>query len=176
MREGGVKAMPRSAASGGGNGGLIMFVGILFILFFLICFITQITTNEAWVQGQSALNLLSPNWGVVLQPYQFIRGELSVTSGAFIFAWGIELVYLAFSIVGFELIHTSVHQAGRILGFVFEALALVAVAINWYTDYAFGTLGSGGWGHFGFATMTAFVVGYFSNIGFYLIRHGYHRL
>lgn len=180
------KEMPASAApgrrGGGGNGGAIIAVGLLFIAFFIIVFITQITTNEAWIQGQNVVNVFQPNLWVFLQPFLLFYHPIfgatlgSVTPGAVIFGWGIETVYLGFSVVGFELIHNSVHQAGRVLGIIFEVLALVCVGINWGTDYVYGSLGSGDWGHFAFATMTAFVVGYFGNIGWFLIRYGYSKL
>lgn len=181
---GSAKAMPASAVSrgGGSNGGPIIAIGALLIAFFSLCFLTQITTNEAWIQGQSTVNVYQPNFGILLQPILIFVGHIGpvtldgVPTAAVVFGWGIEVVYMAFSVVGFELIHHSVHQAGRILGFTFEILALGAVAINWYTDYAYGSLGSGEWGHAIFATMTAFVVGYFFNLGYSLIRLGWSKV
>ena len=179
------KAMPASSASrgrGGGNGGVIIAVGCLLIAFFVIVFITQITTNEAWIQGQASVNVFQPNFWVFLQPFLLFYHPIfgvtlgSVSPAAVIFGWGIEVVYLAFSVVGFELIHSSAHAAGIVLGILFELGALICVGINWGTDYAYGTLGSGDWGHFAFACMTAFIVGYFGNIGWFLIRYGWGRL
>ena len=161
---------------------MIIAVGLLFMAFFVIVFITQITTNEAWIDGRNVVNVFQPNFGVFVQPFILFHSPFfgvtltPVSPGAVIFGWGIETVYLGLSIVGVELIHHSVHQAGVILGVIFEVGALVCIFINWMTDYIYGTLGSGDWGHFVFATMTAFVVGYFGNIGWFLICYGYSKL
>lgn len=180
------KAMPASSASrgsGGSNGGApIIIVGIVLLAFWLLCFITQITTNEAWIQGQATVNVYQPNFGIFLQPILLFFGHIGpvtldgVSVPAVIFGWGIEVLFVAFSIVGFEMIHHSVHQAGVVLGYGFEILALIAIYINWQTDYNYGTLGSGPWGHAIFATMNAFVVGYFFNLGYSLVRKGWSRV
>jgi hypothetical protein len=112
--------------------------------------------------------------GVFLQIPYLVLGWLKADETiAVIIGWGIELVYLAFATVGFEMIHHSVHQSGRVLGIIFEVAAFGAVCFNWYTDFQYGSLAGNDWGHFWFATMTAFVVGYFGNIGIFLIRRGW---
>lgn len=177
---GSVDALNQSS-SGGTGGGMgaphLLVIGAAFFGFFLICLMTQVETNEAFINGSTSIDVYRPNWSVFLQVPYLILGWLppSQVTGV-IFGWGIELVYLAFTIAGIELIHHSVHQAGRILGIVFEVLSFGAVAFNWYSDFNYGTISpAASWGHFWFACMTAFVVGYFGNIGIYLMRWGWSR-
>ena len=180
MRRSGATATVDAASpvrAGGQSGVPVLVIGLALLAFFLICLMTQVETNEAFINLTGAIDVYRPNWSVFLQIPLLVLGQMSVnqTPGV-IFGWGIELLYLAFTIAGYELIHHSVHQAGRVLGILFEVIALGAVFFNWYTDYQYGTLGSGSWGHVWFATMTAFVVGYFGTIGWFLLRYGWSRL
>lgn len=169
------KDMPASAVSRGGiNGKYIMGVGVLLLVFWVVCVVTQITTNEAWISGEHTINVFRPDWFVLLQPFSFALGQ-STNPMAVLFGWGIEILYLAFSVAGFALVRGSIHQSGKVLGFIFELLSYAALGINWWADYSYGTLGLGDWGHFFFACMTAFIVGAFGNIGMFLVKYGYDR-
>jgi hypothetical protein len=169
-------------SAGGGSGGLgaaapLILVGAGFIVFWLICLMTQVSTNEAWNAHATSLDVYTPNWGVFLQIPMLILGQIQASqTSVVVFAWGIELIFLGITFGGFELIHRSVHQSGRILGIFFEIVAFGAVCYNWYTDYHYGTISPGSeWGHAGFAFITSIVVAYFGVIGLNLIRAGWAR-
>lgn len=177
MRGSTVKDMPASAVSngkGGINGKYIIAIGVLFLVFWVVCVITQITTNEALISGEHTINVFRPDWSVLVQPFYFAIGQ-STNPMAVLFGWGIEILYLGFSVAGFALVRGSIHQSGKVLGFIFEVLSYGALGVNWWADYSYGTLGMGDWGHFLFACMTAFIVGAFGNIGMFLVKYGYDR-
>lgn len=159
------------------NAATSLVMGILFLSFFLICVMTQLTTNEAFLSGASTVDVFKPNWSIFIQPVALVQGHLSTSEGiSCVFSFGIELLYLAFTMVGYGLIRNCVHgSAGRLIGIIFEILAFTVVAFNWYTDYNYGTLGSGNGGHIAFATLTAFVVGFFGTIGIFLVLRAWNR-
>lgn len=170
------------SSSGGIGGKPLIAIGAAFLIFWLVCLMTQVTTNEAWINHVSSVNLYRPNWGVFLQIPLLILGQIPAqeTNGV-IFAWGIELIFLAITIAGIELIHHSVHQSGRILGIIFEIIAFAATCFNWYTDYLYGSVGAQqvagqDIGHTVFAFMTSIVVAYFGVIGWNLIKAGWARI
>lgn len=162
---------------GGSNKNLLfILMGLLFIGFFLICLTTQVQTNEARVTGEAAVNLYKPNWVIFAQPFYLVMGQLSVSEAiATIVGWGVELIYLSFTVAGYEIIKNSAHRSGRIIGVMFELGAIGMCWFNWSNDYQYGTIGGGDWGHFWFALLTAFVVGYFGTIGLLLIKLGWSR-
>ncbi len=170
-----VDAGPVRTVSGRG-GVTFLAIGALFMIFFILCLTTQVQTNEAFIQGTKSVDVYKPNWAIFVQPIDLLLGHLSVNDAiATIFGWGVEVIYLAFTMVGYELIRNSVYQAGRAVGVVFEIIAVGIVFFNYYADFNYGTIGSGPWGHFWFALLTAFVVGYFGTVGLFLLRHGWGK-
>lgn len=173
MAEGTAQANPHSGAN---KNLLFIVMGLIMVAFFLVCLITQIQTNEAKVLGDGAVTLYKPDWYILLQPFYLVTGQLrSDEAIATLVGWGTELIYLAMTAVGYDIIKTSVHRSGRIIGVIFELCALGFLWFNWSNDYTYGTIGGGSWGHFWFALITAFVVGYFGTIGLLLIKMGWSR-
>ena len=172
------------SSTGGGfaAGAPLIIIGAAFIVFWLVCLMTQVTTNEAWIHGATSIDVYRPNWGVFIQLPQLFFGQLPAQDvNGVVFAWGLELIFLAITIAGIELIHHSVHQSGRILGVIFEIIAFGATCFNWYTDYLYGSVGvqqlqSQDAGHTVFAFMTSIVVAYFAVIGWNLIKAGWARV
>jgi hypothetical protein len=168
--------------SGGTGGQPLIGIGIAFLIFWLVCLMTQISTNEAWINAAGSIDVYRPNWSVFLQIPMLILGQIPAdqTNGV-VFAWGVELIFLAITIAGIELIHSSVHQSGRILGIIFEIVAFGASCFNWYTDFLYGSVGSQQLhgqdiGHAFFAFMTSIVVAYFGVIGWNLVKVGWSRV
>ena len=115
------------------------------------------------------------DWSILWQIPNLVVGNDSASeAAATIFGWGIELVYLGF-IVGYELLHDSVQRSGQFMGGLFRTLSWVIVLFNGWTDYNYGSLGGGQWGHLGFAFVTSFIVGFFGTIGMYLLEIGWRR-
>jgi len=167
----------RSGGGFNGSGAPLMILGALFLLFWGIAFITQLSTNEAWNAGAASVDVYKPNIGILWQIPQLILGQLPAAQvRPVMFAWTVELVFLAVTWGGFELIHRSAHSAGRILGVIFEIVAFGCAAFNWFTDYLYGDIAPGQeWGHAGFAFATSIVVAYFGVIGVNLLREGWSR-
>src|SRR5262249_47355009 len=95
----------------------ILFVGIGMLILWAVAFITQIQTNEAFIQHGGHVTIFQPDWSILVQiPELLIPGMRpegpfsSEEAIAIIIGWGIELVYLGF-VVGYELLHDSVHKA-----------------------------------------------------------------
>jgi hypothetical protein len=176
-RVGSIDTLSGGSGGGLGAGGPLIIIGALFILFFGIALMTQLSTNEAWNAGAASIDVYKPNLGVFLQIPFLILGWLPADQvRPVMFGWTVELVFLAVTWGGFELIHRSAHSAGRILGVFFEIVAFGCAAFNFYTDYQYGTIAPGQeWGHAGFAFATSFVVAYFGVIGFNLLRAGWAR-
>jgi hypothetical protein len=151
-------------------------MGIILIGFFILGLMTQVQTNEAFINHVPSVDTLHPNWSVLVQlPGLFLGWFDPDTYRAVFFGWFIEILYLFITFVGIEVVHHVAHQAGRLLGILFEIMAFAVVCFNWYTDFNYGTFGTGWWGHFFFACVTAATVGYFGRIGLYLIRLGWSR-
>lgn len=163
--------------SGGGYGGhhpgLLVAVGLLFLIVFIIGLMTQIETNEAFITNAGAVNVYQPDWGVFMQLPNLIGGNSSsAEAAATIFGWGIELMYLGF-IVGYELVQNAVWRSGRTMAGIFRTLSWGIVFFNGWTDFHYGTFGTGWGGHLAFALVTSFIVGYFGTIGWGLIEQGW---
>ena len=158
----------------------LLAVGLGMLSLFLVGFITQIQTNEAFLLHQGDVSVFQPDWSVLIQiPALLVPGLLppfgSSEAVAIIVSWSIELVYLGF-IVGYELLHHSVHQAsGERMARLFRTLSWVLIAINCYTDYQYGTIGSGILGHAAFAACVSLIVGYFGTIGLTLVKHAWEK-
>lgn len=167
------------AASAGRRSGhhplVIVIVGIGFLVLFVIGFMTQIQTNEAFIQHAGNIEVYKPNWSILLQLYYLVQGQLSASdAAATIFGYGIELIYLGF-IIGYGMLEDAVSASGQVMARIFMSGAWGIVVFNLWTDYNYGSLGGGFWGHVGFAAATSFIVGFFGTIGIYLIRAGWRR-
>lgn len=181
---GSAKAMPASSASrghssgGNGDGRVLIGIGIIFLGFFALGLMTQIETNEAFIDHAASIDVFRPNWSVFIQlPGLFLGWYDPDMYRAVFFGYFIEIIYIGLTFVGIELIHQMAHQAGLLLGILFEVIGFAAVCLNFYTDFNYGAIGSADWwGHFWFAGVTAITVGYFGRFGIYLIRLGWSRV
>jgi hypothetical protein len=153
----------------------ISLVGIFFLALWIVGVMTQIQTNQALITGGQGVNVYQPNWRILIQPVLLVVGGLGANEAiATLVGWGIELVYLGF-IIGYEHLHHSVSRSGQVMAKLFRFGAFAIIIFNGWTDYNYGTLGGGEWGHFLFALVMSFVVGYFGTIGMYLLEIGWHR-
>jgi hypothetical protein len=154
----------------------IMLVGLGMLALFAVVFVAQIQTNEAYIQHSGSVSIFHPDWSIVMQIPALITGQLSSSeAAAAIVGWGIELLYLGF-VVGYEILKDSVHIAsGPAMAKIFRSLGWVIIAFNGYTDYLYGTLGSGIGGHIAFALMCSAIVAYFGTIGWALISFGWRK-
>jgi hypothetical protein len=163
------------ARSSGHPALFIIIVGVGFLILFVVALMTQVQTNEAFITHAGAVNVYRPDWSILVQIPNLVAGNLSPSeAAATIFGWGIELIYLGF-IIGYELLQDSVQRSGQFMAGLFRTLSWVVVFFNGWTDYNYGSLGGGFWGHAGFALVTSFVVGFFGTIGMYLIESGWKR-
>lgn len=136
-------------------------LGLLLIIFFLLAIMLQIQTSEAFLLNGSAVTL-APNWAILSQPYDFVRGVLPIDmSKAVMWGWGIELIYLV-CVIGEVTVH------GRWQSW-FKTGAVILVGFDFWTDFQYGTLASGFWGQVAFAAITAFIVAFFGVAGLNLI-------
>ena len=155
--------------------GFILAVGVGFLILFIVALMTQIQTNEAFITNQGQVSIYKPNWEVLLQVPLLIAGGLSPSEAvATIFGWGIELIYLGF-IIGYELLQEAAYRSGQAMGNLFRVCSWAIVLFNGWTDFNYGTLGGGLWGHIFFAAVTSFIVGFFLTIGIFLIECGWQR-
>lgn len=176
-RPGSVDTLSRGRGGNWLDGAHLIVIGLIFVGWFLVNLMTQVTTNEAWIDHVSTVNVYRPDLTVFLQvPYILLGWIPADRVPGIMFSWGIELVFLAITQAGIELIHRAAHTSGVVLGIFFEIVAFGGCCFNWATDYAYGTVGSGPWGHFLFALMTSVFVGYFGNIGIFLIRRGWSQV
>jgi hypothetical protein len=153
----------------------ILGVGLGFLALFLVGFMTQIGTNEAFITNAGQVNIFKPNWMILLQIPNLVMGNASPSDAmATVFGWGIELIYLGF-IVGYELMHNAVDQTGQFMGGLFRTASWGIVLFNGWTDYNYGTLGSGIGGHLAFALMQSFIVGFFATVGLFFIRFAWNQ-
>lgn len=170
-------AAPTYYSGGGYSGhhpGLLVAVGLLFLIVFVIGLMTQIETNEAFITHAGAVNVYQPDWGVFMQLPNLIGGTTSSSAeaAAAMFGWGIELIYLGF-IVGYELVQNAVWRSGRVMAGIFRTLSWGIVIFNGWTDFHYGTFGTGWGGHLAFALITSFIVGYFGTVGWGLVEQGW---
>lgn len=160
----------------GHPGPFILAVGAGFLILFVVALMTQIQTNEAFITHAGQVNVYKPNWDILFQIPNLVLGNLNASdAAATIFGWGIELIYLGF-IIGYELLQDGIHtRSGQFMASLFKTLSWAIVAFNGWTDFNYGSLGGGFWGHMGFALITSFIVGFFGTIGMFLIEHGWRR-
>ena len=172
---GSVGMMSAGRRSSGHHPMIVFVVGVGFIVLFIVGFMTQIQTNEAFIQHTGSVAVYKPNWAILLQLFYLVQGTLSASdAAATIFGYGIELIYLGF-IVGYGLLEDAVSASGQVMARIFVTGAWGIVIFNLWTDYTYGTFGGGFWGHVGFAAATSFIVGFFGTIGVYLIRAAWRR-
>lgn len=155
-----------------------MLVGMLLLTFFVIGSILHIMTSEAFFLGGEAVNLLSTNWQILLQPVQLVTGTLAGgmdMQKAVVWGWGIESVFLI-CIVGHERLHKNVRQSSKAMAKLFRVGTVLLVFFDGWTDFNYGNVASGFWGQLAFALITAFVVFYFGTGGWHLISEGLDEL
>ncbi len=140
---------------------LKLILGLVLVAFFLLALLLQIQTSEAFILNSSSVSL-SPNWGVLSQPFALVQGQLPVTlAKAVMWGWGIELVYLV-CVIGEVAVH------GRLQNW-FRTGAIALVAFNFWSDFNYGALPSGLGGQFAFAGITSFMVAFFGIVGLNMI-------
>src|SRR5579885_213590 len=150
-------------------------VGIALLLFFLVVLLTQVQTNEAFITHVGSVKLFQPDWGILLQIPDLIFGNPSSSDAmATVFGWGIEFLYLAF-IAGYEHALHAAHRPGKMMGSIFRTLSWGVVGFNMWTDFNYGAIGSGFWGHLGFAVMCSFIVGFFGTVGIHFLELGWKK-
>src|SRR5215469_6593784 len=155
-----------------------IFVGLLLLLFFIIGSILHIMTSEAFFLGGDAVNLLSANWQILLQPAQLATGTLAggmAMQKAVIWGWGIELVFLI-CIVGHGRLHKNVRKSSKAMAKIFRVGTVLLVFFDGWTDFNYGNVASGFWGQLAFALITAFVVFYFGTGGWHFVSEGLDEL
>jgi hypothetical protein len=167
---------PTSVGQSGHPAHFIIVVALGFIALFLVALMMQIQTNEAFITHAGQVNIYQPDWSILMQIPNLVLGNLKPSeAAATIFGYGIELIYLGF-IIGYELLHESVERSGQFMAGLFKTLSWVIVLFNGWTDYNYGSLGGGFWGHLGFALVVSFIVGFFGTIGLYLLEVGWKRM
>lgn len=154
----------------------VISVGLGMLALFAVVLVAQVQTTEAFILHTGAVSVFHPDWSIVLQIPELITGQLSSSeAAAAIVGWGVELLYMGF-IVGYEILKDSVHVAsGPTMAKIFRSLGWVIIAFCGYTDYLYGTLGSGVGGHITFAAVSSAIVAYFGTIGWSLIQHGWKK-
>lgn len=147
---------------------LDLLIGLAALLLFVIAFILQIQTSEAFILNGSPVTLAA-NWGVLLQPIQLMQGNLSMNmSKAVMWGWGIEIIFLVV-LVG-EITYHGPHKGWLKTG------AFILIAFNCWADYNYGSLPSGILGQIAFAAITSFIVAFFGIIGVNKISHALHEI
>lgn len=137
----------------------IMGLGILGGCMILLIIITQIRTTEALMLALRGSVSFKPDWNILWQPVEAFTGQLPDDMyAAFIVGWLVEILYLILLMI-FEVVHLGAREAHRFLQVAIDLGFLVIVGIQAYSDFQFGTLGSGMWGHALFAIVTAFGAG-----------------
>lgn len=150
---------------------LLIVLGLACLAFWLLASLLQIQTSEAFILNGSAV-ALAPNWAILNQPIDFFRGQLAPSMAkAVVWGWGIELIYLV-CIVGYEIAHESVKATNKRFAPWFQTGMFALIIFDGYTDFKYGSLGSGFWGQLAFAGITAFIVMFFAIVGMRLIEHG----
>jgi hypothetical protein len=138
-----------------------LLLGVLLLLFFLLALMLQIQTSESFLLGSGPV-ALAADWGILRQPYDLLRGALSMDMAkAVIWGWGIELVYLV-CVIGEVSVHGRLHK-------LFRTGAVILVGFDFWTDLQYGNIASGFWGQFAFAAIVSFIVAFFGIIGLNLI-------
>lgn len=146
-----------------------LFIGLLLIFFFLVGSLLHIQTSEAFFLGGQTVGL-SPNWGILLQPWQLFTGQLTPRMAqAVMWGWGIEMTFLI-CVVGYETAHDAVAASSRRMASIFRTGTLALVVFNGWADFQYGNIASGFWGQVAFALITSFVVFFFGTIGWRLIE------
>lgn len=170
-------ANTKGAAKGHPLAVFAVFIGLMMLALFVVVLLAQIQTTEAFIQHKGNVDIFHPDWGIVLQIPALITGQLSSSdAAAAIVGWGVELLYLGF-VVGYEILKDSVHVAsGLTMARIFRSLGWVIIAFCGYTDYLYGTIGSGVGGHLAFALMCSAIVAYFGTIGWALLSHGWKKV
>jgi len=155
-----------------------ILVGLLLLLFFIIGSILHIMTSEAFFLGGKAVDLLSANWQILLQPAALATGSLPGgmdMQKAVMWGWGIELVFLI-CIVGHGRLHKNVKKSSKAMAKIFRVGTVLLVFFDGWTDFNYGNVASGFWGQLAFALITAFVVFYFGTGGWHFISEGLDEL
>ena len=107
--------------------------------------------------GGAQVTINSISWDVLLQPWTFLFGHLTMPIQAVMWGWGIEIVTLWFAIAAEIAIHAVSASHAR-MSKVFFSVGLILMALNGYSDFNYGTLSSGWLGHFGFSVITSGLV------------------
>lgn len=152
-----------TSASGGASGAPILRVLLGFGCLFLwtLAIMLSIQASEAFIMSGHPVGLAA-DWGVWRQLPDLAQGHLPIETGKAVFyAWGVEFVYLV-CVVG------EVALNGRWHGW-FKTGALAIVAYDFYSNFQYGTLGTGMGGQLAFAGITAFIIGFFGWLGVDLI-------
>jgi hypothetical protein len=154
----------------------ITAVGIAFLILFGVGVMMQVQTNEALVTNAGNVTVYQPDWAIFLQIPELVFGGFASSSDAAgaLVGWGIELMYLGF-IIGYEHLHHSVKRSGQFMAKAFRFLSFVVLGVNCWTDFKYGSLGGGTWGHILFAAVASVIVGFFGTIGMYLLEIGWKR-
>lgn len=148
-----------------------LFVGVLLLFFFLTGTLLHIQTSEAFFLGGQQVSL-SPNWGVLLQPWLLFTGQLEPRMAqAVMWGWGIEATFLI-CVIGYEVAHDAVAASSRRMAGWFRTGTIILILFNGYTDFQYGSIspGSGFWAQLAFALITSFVVFFFGTIGWRFIE------
>jgi hypothetical protein len=154
-------------------------VGAMFLFFFAIGMVAQISTTEATLLGGSA-DLFKPNWGVLLQLPRLV-GILGPAldgkeSAAVFLSWFISLVYVG-CVAGNEIYDDVKTGKGILFTNLFRVGIFLMVAFNFWTDLQYGhAIFDGDAGAIGFAVVVGFVVAFSGVIGVDFLEKAWKKM
>jgi hypothetical protein len=154
---------------------LPVLLGVAVLLFWLLALMLQVQTSEAFILNGATVSSFNPDWSVLMQPVDLVRGQLSADmSKAVMWGWGIEFTFLI-CVVGYEHAHHALSKSSARMATWFRTGLIILIAFDGWADFQYGQLASGFWGQVAFALITAFIVMFFGLIGLRLIEAGFHE-
>ncbi len=151
----------------------LMVIGILALLWGLMCITIQLQTTEANIAGLSSIDAFNPNLFVLWQPVELLTSGMPFSERmADITAWGIEIATGIF-IVGYSDALDVSGSSGWVMQKFWFIVSWALFAFNFFSDFKYGAIpgATNRWvGHLEFSVgMSAFVM-FFPIIGLHLIR------
>jgi len=149
-----------------------ILLGLLLVLLWGATSLLEVEATESWLL-QGAIVTFIPNWDILLQIPRLLSGH-NVTiaeAKAIIFGWGIEFATLVI-IVSYDTAKDAVRNANPRIVTMWQSSVVVIFLFNVFTNFQFGSLGSGLLGQIAFAVFVSFISLYFGITGYRMIEHG----